>query len=269
MGRHGNIRGKALTALLFIVLEAAALFMVGNSDIIHRQWAMRGIIASRAALFGTAESINDYFRLRKTNDSLAETNAALMERLYQCMSRLPVRETDTSSTAFPGFELIPAKIVKGSVNRQDNYFILDKGENDGITTDMGVITDKAVVGIVDAVSAHYSYVISFMSPEMNISARLGHSGITGSLVWDGKGSRSAILSQIPLHTEIIRGDTVYTSGFSNLYPADIPIGIAEETEVVDGVSLDVKIRLLQEFRGLRYVNIVRNPSKAEIDSLAL
>lgn len=269
MRKGGNIRRHILTAFIFIALEAGAIAMMSHSDEIHRQWAMRGVIASRAAIFGTIEGIGDYFGLRKLNDSLARANSELNELLSYYRETLRRAEWNVDSASFPGFRLIPAEIVKGSVNKQRNFLILDKGSDDGISPNMGVITDKAVVGVVDAVTAHYSYVISFMSPDINISARLAHSGITGTLRWDGKGSRHAILGQIPLHTEIPEGDTVYTSGFSNLYPPDIPVGTVTSTEIVDGASLNVEIRLLQEFRGLRYVSIVNNTGKAEIDSLTL
>lgn len=269
MRKGGNIRRHILTAFIFIALEAGAIAMMSHSDEIHRQWAMRGVIASRAAIFGTIEGIGDYFGLRKLNDSLTRANSELNELLSYYREALRRAEWNVDSASFPGFRLIPAEIVKGSVNKQRNFLILDKGSDDGISPNMGVITDKAVVGVVDAVTAHYSYVISFMSPDINISARLAHSGITGTLRWDGKGSRHAILGQIPLHTEIPEGDTVYTSGFSNLYPPDIPVGTVTSTEIVDGASLNVEIRLLQEFRGLRYVSIVNNTGKAEIDSLTL
>lgn len=265
MRRYGNIRKNALTALLFIVLEAAALLMLANNGIMHRQWAMRSIIETRAAIFGTIEGIGDYFRLKKTNDSLAVVCSGLLEELYAQTGGAYRAAEDTVS--YPEFSLTPAKIVKGSFNRQQNYLILDKGRKAGIEPNMGVITDRAVVGVVQAVTENYSYVLSFLSPEINISARLGHSGVVGTLSWNGKGTRSAVLSQVPLHTEIPEGDTIYTSGFSNLYPSGIPIGTVLQTEIVDGASLNAEIRLMQEFRSLDYVNIARNTGKAEIDSL--
>ena len=266
MQKRGNILKTTATALLFIVLEAAALLMIYRNDIIHRQWFMRGIMAVDASILGGAGDIRNYFNLRKANDSLAKENSALRERLYSLAPTMP-EDTGSKAGERPGFTLIPARIAKGTVNKQHNYFILDKGKADGIEPQMGVITNKAVIGITEAVSEHYSYVISFLSPGISISARLGHSGIVGTLQWTGEGSRHAVLRQIPLHTEIVKGDTVYTSGFSNLYPPDIPLGTVTGTTIVDGASINADIRLLQEFRGLEYVEIVRNEAKAEVDSL--
>lgn len=263
MSGYRNLIDKALTALLFIALEAAALLMLSGNDIIHRQWLARGTIAFRAAVWGGIQKAGDYFSLGRTNGELAAANTELLERLINAGG-----DTCMQSAGKEGkFTLVPASIVKGSINRQRNYFILDKGASDGIRPEMGVITEKGVVGIVDAVTGRYSYVISFMNTQMNVSARIGQDGPVGRMVWNGKSSKGAVLGEIPLHTEVAEGDTVYTSGFSSMYPADIPLGTVTTSRIKDGASLEVGISLFQEFRSLKYVSIVRNRDIAEIDSL--
>lgn len=263
MSGYRNLIDKALTALLFIVLEAAALLMLSGNDIIHRQWIVRGTTAFRAVVWGSVQKAGDYFSLGKSNRQLAQANTELLERLINAGG-----DTCLHSAGQEGkFSLVAASIVKGSVNRQRNYFILDKGASDGIRPEMGVITEKGVVGIVDAVTGRYSYVISFMNPQMNVSARIGLDGPVGRMVWNGKGSRGAVLGEIPLHTEVAEGDTIYTSGFSSMYPADIPLGTVTSSRIKDGASLEVGVSLFQEFRSLKYVSIVRNRDIAEIDSL--
>lgn len=269
MQRYGNLLKVTVTALLFIVLEAAALLLVRNNDIIHRQWMMRSIIAMKANIWGTAEGMRNYFGLRAINDSLSAENARLHNKLVRYEREIS-RMNDIKGQVFGSeFTFIPAKIVKGSFNRQQNYFILDKGSDDGIEPQMGVITDNSVVGVVEGVTRNYSYVISFMSPQISLNARLRRDGVTGNMRWDGKGSRNAILGEIPLHTEINPGDTVFTSGFSNLFPPDIPLGTAMDSRIVNGASLDISVSLFQEFRSLRYVKIVRNNGKDETDSLLI
>lgn len=263
MSGYRNLIDKTLTALLFIILEAAALLMLSGNDIIHRQWLARGTTAFRAAVWGSAQEVADYFALKGTNESLAASNSELLERLINSAHDTVKQAEGTDGR----FSLVCASIVKGSVNRQRNYFILDKGASDGICPDMGVITDKGVVGIVDAVTGRYSYVISFMNPQMNVSARIGPEGPVGRMIWDGKSSRGAILGEIPLHTPVSVGDTIYTSGFSSMYPADIPLGTVTTSRIKDGASLEIGVRLFQEFRSLKYVSIVRNRDIAQIDSL--
>ena len=187
-----------------------------------------------------------------------------------------------------GFNYIPATIIKSSTNTQHNYLIIDKGSEDGVTRNSGIITDKGVIGIVDAVSSHYSYaisflnlnwsgislriassfcLISFLNTELFISARLGNSGAVGPLAWDGTGSDRAILKEIPLQFKFAPGDTVYTSGYSTIFPPDIPIGVAGESKIINGATNEIKVDLFQNHKALKYVTIVSNTRAAEIEAI--
>ena len=63
------------------------------------------------------------------------------------------------------------------------------------------------------------------------------------------------------------GDTVFTSGFSSIFPADIPLGLTGESKLVNGATLVIKVRLFEDIRRLRYVTIVSNNDRAEIENL--
>ena len=154
--------------------------------------------------------------------------------------------------------------MKLSRNKQHNYFILNKGSEDGISAQSGVITGNGIVGIIDAVDKHYSYGLSFMNSGVSISARLGNEGAIGPLVWDGISSDGAILKEIPLQYKFAPGDTVWTSGFSSIFPADIPLGVAGESRIVNGAVNEIKVKLFQSFSALRFVTIAVNNGRDEI-----
>ncbi|MBR2072473.1 MAG: rod shape-determining protein MreC, partial [Alistipes sp.] len=115
-----------------------------------------------------------------------------------------------------------------------NYIIIGKGEADGVEKGDGVVTGNGAIGVIDAVSEHFSYARSFQNHGMSISARLGPTGTSGQLVWDGIRSNGAFLNEIPHHVEISVGDTIYTSGFSSIFPPDIPLGVTGKSRVVNG-----------------------------------
>jgi rod shape-determining protein MreC len=76
------------------------------------------------------------------------------------------------------------------------------------------------------------------------------------------------VKDIPLHLFPQKGDTLVTSGFSNIYPADIMIGTIEE--MIDNNSKDfntAKIRFSTNFSTLRHVYVIENLNQTEIDSL--
>ena len=159
---------------------------------------------------------------------------------------------------------MPAEVVMMSKNGQHNYLILNKGFEDGVQEKSGIITHNGVVGIVDAVSAHHAYAFSFRNNDISISARLGHEGGSGLLVWDGTSSNRAIIKEIPLQYLYSPGDTVYTSGHSLLFPPDIPLGLAGQSHVVNGATNEIEVELFQDFSAIRYVTVVHNNSFDEI-----
>lgn len=85
--------------------------------------------------------------------------------------------------------------------------------------------------------------------------------------WDGKSNAGAILKEIPHHVGFEKGDTVYTSGFSSIFPADIPLGTAGDAKVVNGATYEIKISLFEDFGALRYVTIVDNLGRDEMKEL--
>ena len=165
------------------------------------------------------------------------------------------------------FRYLPATIVKMSRNSHRNYFIIDKGYEDGVTPQSGVVTSSGIVGIIDAVDKHYSYGLSFMNTGVNISTRLGTEGAVGPLTWDGMSKDGAILKELPLQYKFEKGDTVWTSGYSSLFPADIPLGVTGESKVVNGAVNEISIKLFQDFSTLKYVTVVANSGREEITYL--
>jgi rod shape-determining protein MreC len=67
--------------------------------------------------------------------------------------------------------------------------------------------------------------------------------------------------------EFEKGDTVYTSGYSSIFPPDIPLGEVGDSKIVNGATYEIRIRLFEDFGALRYVTIVENMGKEEIKEL--
>jgi len=268
MPKERSVVRNILTVAVFIILEIASVLMLSRNNQIQRLWIARISHGFMARTWGASQSVSNYFSLKRQNDELALENDRLQKlvRGYE----LAAREADPASKpvlADNGFNYIPATIIKSSTNTQHNYLIIDKGSEDGVTRNSGIITDKGVIGIVDAVSSHYSYAISFLNTELFISARLGNSGAVGPLAWDGTGSDRAILKEIPLQFKFAPGDTVYTSGYSTIFPPDIPIGVAGDSKIINGATNEIKVDLFQNHKALKYVTIVSNTRAAEIEAI--
>lgn len=241
-----------------------------NNATLQDTWFSKGGQAVMGSVWGLTQDIRDYFSLREKNDSLANENFHLMTRIRVLESYM---EDSLRISRIGGNNIVddyrftPATISKISNNSQHNYIIINKGSGDGVSKGSGLITGKGAVGIIDGVSENYAYARSFKNIGMSISARLGRNGASGPLVWDGIHSNGAILKEIPHHLSISQGDTVFTSGFSSIFPADIPLGTTGEYRLVNGSTFEIDVRLFEDYNALRYVTVVEHLGKDEIKEL--
>ena len=270
MADDRKIGRKLIGAAIFILMEIAALGMLRNTGELQSIWISKAAHGFSAKIWGGCDNIRRYFMLGKENDRLAEENFKLSEqlRVYKAL-----QDSTTAKALSDGlvpsqdFSYIPASIMKISRNKQHNYFIINKGYEDGVTPQSGVITSSGIVGIIDAVEKNYSYGLSFMNSGLSISARLGSEGAVGPLAWDGVSKDEAILKELPLQYKFERGDTVWTSGYSSLFPADIPLGVTGESKVVNGAVNEINVKLFQDFSTLKFVTVVTNSGREEITYL--
>ena len=268
MARSRSVGARILCAAVFILLETAAIVMLNHNNSMQRLWTMRLSHGFMAKTWGFTQKVRGYFSLAGQNEELALENHRLREMIREYEDAAKATDISLQSVARDdGFVYTPAQIIKSGTNSQHNYLILDKGSEDGIVQNSGIISSKGVIGIVDAVSRHYSYAISFLNTEVNISSRLGGTGAVGPLAWDGQNTDGAILKEIPLQYRYSPGDTVYTSGYSVIFPPDIPLGTAGDASIINGATNEITVNLFQDYTALKFVTIVRNTRAAEIEAL--
>lgn len=261
--RRTELIGILSTVLLFIALEVISIVMVSNNSIVQRYRIMGGVRNSQTAIWNTSRKVQYFINYRVENEKLAEENIRLRGLVEQYRTALDDRD---STRVEPLYSYILARVVKNSTNKQHNYIILNRGRENGIRTGMGVITDNGIVGVVNAVDEHYCQVISFLSASQRVSAKIAKNGTFGPLEWAGHSVKRAMMTEIPAHTEVAPGDTVSTSGFSTIYPPDIPLG--RVIKVYDnGVSIDISVQLFQDFSAIQHVYVVANNNIEEITRL--
>ena len=250
--------------LLFILLEAACIYMVCNNGLVQRYRLIGELREIQGFFWERVAAINEYSSLKKANGILAAQNTLLMQELYK---QKEITGHIAADTLCAPFSFIQAKVIRNTLNTPHNYLIIDKGSKDGVEEDMGVITPNGVVGITRGVSENYSYALSFKNHMMSISARLRQDGPVGTMAWDGKSRNTALLKEIPHHIQHTPGDTVYTSGYSAIFPAGIPVGTTENARIVNGSTYEMDVNLFEDFNSLRYAIIVGNIGKDEINTL--
>ena len=245
---------RLLLLAVFLLLEAASLYLVSRNAELQRTWMAQGGHWFMDKVWGATQSVRNYYSLAETNRQLALENFTLQEQLLHCQEQLRSQYAeDQKVDSLAGYGMIPAEVIKISRNKQHNYLILNRGYQDGIQEKSGIITHNGVVGIVDAVSEHRAFAFSFQNSD----------------IWDGIHDNGAILKEIPLQNHYQAGDTVFTSGHSLMFPPDIPLGVAGKAKVVNGATHEIEVTLFQDFSSVRFVTVIHNRDMEEIEGFEL
>ena len=125
-------------------------------------------------------SVTSYLNLRDINKELLERNGQLELQMLDLQDQLDALIADTvsfkgfapdSTEQFP-YSFVVADVVNNSVTHLSNYITVDKGKLDGIMPDMGVVSERGVVGIVSTVSDHFSVIIPLLNPKFRLSCKV-------------------------------------------------------------------------------------------------
>lgn len=250
--------------LLFVLLEVVSFTLIANKNAFQHSVAFRVTNTISGSLYTISGNIQNYFNLKTVNKSLSEENTRLTNEIIRLQNKLNSQDT-TYIPSDNDINFIEAKVINNSVSRPNNYITINKGARDGVTTDMGVVGSNGVVGIVSAVSDKFAIIETLLNNKSTISARLADCGEVGQLKWDGISYQYANLEDIPRHVEVAVGDTITTSGYSSIFPKDILLGIVEEAVLTDAdATYRLKIRLVTDFKNIRYVKILKNNNINEI-----
>lgn len=216
-----------------------------------------------AGIYDLSHNITSYFNLRETNEELQVQNARLEEELLGMKAKLQIyqeREYADSMTvteALRPFRFIIASVINNSIHKPYNYITINKGSNDGIRPEMGVVDQNGIVGVVNIVGDNYSRLISLLNPNFRLSCKVKGNDAFGSLVWDGKDPQIALLEELPRHTIYTTGDTVITSGYSAMFPEGIPVGLVVGSEkTIDDNFYTLRVQLLTDFSRLSTVRVI-------------
>ncbi len=212
----------------------------------------------------SAEQINNiksYFNLVSENKLLKEENLILKKNELNYSQNIAKPKSNIPN-------IIQANVIKNTVNKQRNFILIDKGTNDGISIDSGVINSSGVIGIINNVSPDYSSIISILNTDIKINAMIKRLSTIGSLLWDGNSPSKMILSDIPSSNQIKLGDTIVTGGMSFYFPKGINLGIISdyETNQTEGY-FNIEVSLFNNFSSLNNVYVIDKLDNEQINKL--
>lgn len=262
-----NFIARYYFVFTFLLLEVISFLLIAHSHNHQRTYFLHSGNAISGFFLKKADNITSYLALKQANDLLAQENARMLHMIdssFEKKDTMVFYQHDTLSIR--RFTYLNSKVINNSVIRRNNFITLNKGYQDGIEKDMGVITLSGVVGIVKNVSRNFSSVISFLHKDMQISVRIKKNDHIGTLTWEGGDYRKASMAFIPSHVELQAGDTIITSGFSRMFPEGIFIGTINDFEIRRGENFyTADINLALDFNALSHVYVVNDLMAEELE----
>lgn len=256
---------------IFLSLETFSFYLIYHTKHYNQVAYLNVANGISGKIYATYTGINDYLYLRRFSDSLVVENAALRNQLLD--SKYPTGSVlgtanDSSSKNVQHYDFLTARVIRNSVNEASNLIYLDRGAEQGVQKQMGVINANGIVGQVIAVTEHYAAVMSVLNKDFKVSAKFKKNDFFGNLHWNGINSTSATLEDIPKHVPVKVGDTLVTSGFSKIFPRNVLIGKVNSVKMQPEKNfLDISVSLSTNFGNLNYVYIVHNIRKEELQKL--
>jgi len=251
---------KWLVFTFYVVIGCMLLF---NGDPYRQHVFMTSAGRMAATVYKGANNVTSYFDLREINGDLNRRNAELQAEIVRLQETIDAMQeanfTDTLAldSGVRHFDFIVAHVINNSISHPFNYLTINKGSNDGVKPELGVIDRNGVVGIVSTTGAHSARVISLLNPHVRLSCKIKRSDYF-----------EALLEELPRHTIYEPGDTIVTSGYSAVFPAGLPVGTVMEAESDKNQNFfTLRIKLLADFTTLGNVQVVVNNQAEELRAI--
>lgn len=227
-------------------------------------------------LMNFGDSITDIQNTYTENQHLKKQIASLQE-LKSKNAILKAENAELSALLKLKDQLESKKLVAGSVISRspdywNDYLIIDLGSNNGVKTQMSVMTPNGLIGRVIEVQPTSAKVqlisgATESSVEVAASVQVDDEIIHGVIKSYDKKNGELLLTQVPTDHTIKKGSLVVTSGLSGVSPEGLMIGEVLSAQADQfGISQTVRVKPAADFNDVRHVYVVLSENrKAKVD----
>lgn len=236
--RIADAKDHIIAALLLVIATA---LMIGRY-----QGGMENLRKASITLFSYLEeplsNVRIYRQALKTNTQLRKQNVLLLDQLSRLRAAEQRNEELRELLQFSresDLSLYPVQVVSKELNQATNFLTVDAGTEQDVERGMPMVSSEGLVGKVLITANGYSQIMPFFNTLFRVSAKLQESNAYGIVSWNNETIEELQLNYIPQTVQVDTGEVVVTSGLSNQYPPDIPIGKVVRTEPQQGKETQI------------------------------
>jgi len=244
-----------LTLFLAIILS---LFLISSNDNIAVQ-AMRGsVLDSYRFIQKPIYTITDLLKVRSDNKIIRRKNielSVMVSKLSEARNEnVRLRSLLRFSESKKEYVFVTSEVIGYNRRAFSNSIVLDAGLEKGITKNTPVVNSEGVVGKVIATGERSSVVQLLDDQNFRISVTINPGGANGIL----HGNRGlSDLKEVPKGLLVTVGDTVVTSGYSDIYPMGLMVGVVKSVdEKPEFFFKDIKVEPFATMAKLKEVLLI-------------
>ena len=271
MRKRLNFRNWKKFVLVLLVLGIAFFALSGYmakaidrvlSPVIRVQSTLMERLNFIISLFSVSE---DQVALVAENEELKNQVAELQSRIIQLQQNLNEADILYALLGFarssPDEQYIPAKVIGKDPSPFLKYILIDQGSDQGIRAGMPVVTNKGLVGRIDAVTASAARIRLITDPTSMINAIVVD--VDAECMVQGSITGDITIEMVSQDVKLEPGQIIQTSGLGGDFPADFIIGqVLNVNQINNEVFQSESILPAEDFNSLQAVLVVSNFSPA-------
>jgi len=164
----------------------------------------------------------------------------------------------------PQLDLEASIVISKDTSNYYSTFLIDKGLEDGIKTNMPVVGAKGLIGYVAETGKGFSKIQTIIEGGSSVGCVVSRTGNTAVTEGNTVLLKEGLMSMIYVSKEmnLVEGDIVETSGLGQIYPPGLVIGrIKEITTDEITKSQYAIIKPVEDFEFIREVFVITNFEK--------
>ena len=250
--------------LLFFLFEGISMLFIVQFNSFQKSRFVNFSRNISGYVFEEFSQFSDYLGLKEQNELLISENVRLRNEIDKQPEYIYITPVDSirfdtvRENAGSKYSYAPARVINNSVSRQYNVMTINRGQNHDVHSDMAVISENGVAGIIAEASGNFATVIPVINRDFRLSAKIEKNNYFGIIEWDGRDPEIVSLREIPVHVDLTDGDTIVTSGYSSIFPEGILVGTINSHSYEGGNYYQINVKLATDFRKLQHVNVIRN-----------
>jgi rod shape-determining protein MreC len=260
---------KQYIYFLFLALETISLLLLFNNNEYQSNELTTFSNGFAGSVLNVSSNVSEYFSLRRVNRILAEDNARLHSNRSEAFYKADTASFYHNDTLYKmEYRYISARVINNSTNKRNNFIMLNKGRLQGIENHMGVIMGDRIVGQIVSVSDHFCWVMSLLNKDSRISGKFKKNNQLVNIEWGGGNYQIGEVKEIPKHVVILKGDTIITSGNSDIFPEGMMIGTIDRFTIAQEENFNyATIRFATDFNSLSFVEVLIDMMRNEKEAL--